>query len=211
MLSGVNAQVAIKVFGDDLPTLRRVQKQVEAAIASVDGVIDLFPEPQVLVERVEVSPRREDLARLGLDVHSIAETIELALEGEVVSHLLVGQYQYPIIVRLEPKDRKNLDSIRNLLVRGPDGDLLTLGDVADVRLGLTSNNVSRENVSRRIVVAHNVEGRSLGEVVADVETALAARPGRAASRLLHPHQRAVRGAGGGDARHRPPVDRLPRW
>jgi CzcA family heavy metal efflux pump len=173
MLSGVSAQVAIKVFGDDLPTLRRIQKQVEAAIASVEGVIDVFPEPQVLVERVEVSPRRQDLARLGLDVHSIAETIELALEGEVVSHLLVGQYQYPIIVRLEPKDRKNLDSIRNLLVRGPDGELLTLGDLADVRLGVTSNNVSRENVSRRVVVAHNVEGRSLGEVVADVETALA--------------------------------------
>lgn len=172
MLSGVSAQVAIKVFGDDLPTLRRIQKQVEAAITPVPGVIDIFPEPQVLVERIEVAPRRADLARLGLDVRSIAETIELALEGEVVSRLLVGQYYYPIIVRLDPKDRKNLDSIRNLLVRTPDGDLLTLGDLADVRLGLTSNNVSRENVSRRIVVAHNVQGRSLGEVVADVQKAL---------------------------------------
>jgi len=173
MLSGVSAQVAIKVYGDDLPTLRRIQEQVVAAVTPVPGVTDMFPEPQVLVERVEVSPRRDDLARLGLDVQSVAETIELALEGEVVSRLLVGQYYFPIIIRLEPEDRRNLDSIRNLLIRTPDGHLLTLGDTADVRLGLTSNNVSRENVSRRVVVAHNVEGRSLGEVVADVDKALA--------------------------------------
>ncbi len=172
MLSGVSAQVAIKVFGDDLAVLRRISSQVEAALAPIPGVTDIVAEPQVLVEHVEVSPRRHVLARHGFDVFDVAETIHLASEGETVSRLVIGQYYYPIILRLRLEDRKDIESIANLLVRAPDGDLLTLGDIADVRIGLTSHNVSRENVSRRIVVAHNVEGRSLGEVVADVDRAL---------------------------------------
>ncbi len=172
MLSGVNAQVAIKIFGEDLAVLRRAARQVEAAIRPLPGVTDVLPEPQVMVERVEVRPRRADLARLGLTVLDVANTVELALEGEAVSRLVRGAFHHPIVVHLEAKDRKNLASIRNLLVRTADGHLLPLGDVADVRLALTANNVSRENLSRRVVVAHNVEGRSLGEVVKDVETAL---------------------------------------
>ncbi len=172
MLSGVNAQVAIKIIGDDLTVLRRLAKEVEAAVKPVAGVTDLFPEPQVLVDQVEVRPRRGALARHGLDVHDVAETIELALEGEEVSRLIVGQYYFPIVVRLEAEDRRTLASVENLLVRTPAGGMLNLGDVADVRVGRTSNNVSRENVLRRVVVQHNVEGRSLGEVVADVKAAL---------------------------------------
>jgi Cu/Ag efflux pump CusA len=121
---------------------------------------------------VEVAPRRDDLARLGLTVREVAETVELALEGEEVSRLVEGAFYYPIILRLEEKDRKDIHSIGNLLLRTPGSRLLAIRDVADVRLALTATNVSRENVSRRIVVAHNVEGRALGEVVADLERAL---------------------------------------
>ncbi len=172
MLSGVNAQVAIKVFGPDLAELRRIAMRIEAAVEPISGVTDLIREPQVLVERVEVSPRRADLARQGLTVHDVAETVELAMEGHMISRLNLGQYFYPIVVRLAADDRKSLQSLRELMIRTHKNELLALGDVADVRLGLTSNNVNRENVSRRIVVSHNVEDRSLGEVVSDVERAL---------------------------------------
>ncbi|MHC4849068.1 MAG: efflux RND transporter permease subunit [Planctomycetota bacterium] len=151
LLSGVYAQVAVKVFGDDLPTLRRIGKEVEGALRGIDGVVDLNQEQQVLVEQIEVEPDRSALARQGLSVEDVAKTVELALEGEEVSRLILGQYSYPIVMRLEEKDRK---------------------DLPDVRLAKTPNKINRENVSRRLVVQHNVQGRSLGEVVADVETAL---------------------------------------
>jgi Cu/Ag efflux pump CusA len=171
MLSGVSAQVAIKIFGDDLAVLRRTANEVAATIRSVPGVADLIVEPQVLVEQVQVNPKREELARFGVDVHHVAETVELALEGEEVSRLILGQYSYPIILRLEHKDRKDLPTVRNLLLHA-DGRKLRLGDVADVRLSRTPNNINRENVLRRIVVQHNVQGRSLGEVVGEVDRAL---------------------------------------
>ncbi len=172
MLSGVNAQVAVKIFGPDLAQLRVIAKQVESALKPVPGVTDLIREPQILVERVEVKPRRRDLARQGLTVHDVAETVELAMEGEVISRLNQGQFFYPIVVRLAADDRASLQSLRELMIRTHRNELLALADVADVRMGLTSNNVNRENVSRRMVVSHNVEGRSLGEVVGDVDRAL---------------------------------------
>ncbi|MHC4939664.1 MAG: efflux RND transporter permease subunit [Planctomycetota bacterium] len=172
LLSGVYAQVAVKIFGDDLPALRRIGDAVENALRGIDGVVDLNQEQQVLVEQVEVEPDRAALARQGLSVEDVAETVELALGGEEVSRLILGQYSFPIVMRLEEKDRKDLPAVRGLIVRAEGGRVLRLDDLADVRLAKTPNNISRENVSRRLVVQHNVQGRSLGEVVADVETAL---------------------------------------
>jgi Cu/Ag efflux pump CusA len=172
MLSGVKAQVAIKVIGPDLDELRGLATQIEMQIRPIPGVKDLIVEPQVLVPNVEIQPRREQAARFGISVDQIAETIELSLGGEAVSRLVDGQYTYPIVVRTEAKDRASLDRIRNILIKTDAGDLLRLRDVAAVRLSATPNNINRENVSRRIVVQHNVAGRSLGEVVADVQTAL---------------------------------------
>ena len=126
----------------------------------------------MLIKRVEVDPRRDDLARHGLTVEDVAETIELALEGEVVSRMNKGRYFYPVVLRLEAEDRRSVKSLEQLLLRTPAGDLLNLSDVADVRVGQTPNNVNRENVGRRMVVQHNIEGRALGDVVADVKRVL---------------------------------------
>jgi CzcA family heavy metal efflux pump len=172
MLSGVKAQVAIKVFGPDLDMLRRVAGDVEDAVRPISGVVDLYTEPQVLVDQVVVTPRREHLARFGLNVSDVAEVVELSLEGERLSLMQVDQFTYPIVIRLEEGDRMNLDSIRNLYLDTGEGKRVRLSDVADVRMSKTPNSINRENVSRRIAVQHNVEGRSLGEVVGDVEKAL---------------------------------------
>lgn len=172
MLSGVKAQVAIKIFGPELSVLRRLAAEVEDAVRTVPGVADLYTEPQVLVDHVVVEPKRELLARFGLNVEDVAETVELALEGERLSLMQIGQFTFPVVIRLEKEDRGNLDSIRNLYLHSAEGRHVRLSEVADVRMSKTPNNINRENVSRRIAVQHNVVGRSLGEVVADVQIAL---------------------------------------
>ena len=172
LLSGVTAQVAIKVEGPDLAVLQGIAKSIEQAVGSVDGVTDLMVQQTKLTARIEVQPRRADLGRHGLRVSDIAETVELALEGEEVSRLIKGEFSYPIIVRLRPEDRRDLHALGALRVRGRDGRTLALEDVADVKEGYTVNFVKRENQTRLIAVQHNVEGRSLGEVVTDVEKAL---------------------------------------
>lgn len=172
MLSGVKAQVAVKVFGPDMDTLRSIAKDVEGVLKEVDSVKDLMIEPQVLVPNVVIKPNREQLARHGLSVDDVGEVVELSLGGEEVSRLVQGRYVYPIVLRLEEKDRKDLEKIKNLYIRKNDDSLIRLSDIADVETTLTSNNIKHENVGRRIVVQHNVAGRSLGEVVADVNKAL---------------------------------------
>jgi CzcA family heavy metal efflux pump len=173
LLSGVNAQVAIKVFGPDLDVLRRTATEIEATIRPIAGVADLFVEPQVLMRQVSVTPRREDLASRGIEVERVTELVELGLEGDEVSRMVVGQTAYPIVLRLRPEDRADLERISELSLEGARGERVPLSEVADVGLTWTPNNVNHENVSRRVVVQHNVQGRSLGEVVADVEKALA--------------------------------------
>jgi CzcA family heavy metal efflux pump len=172
LLSGVKAQVALKIFGPDLDVLRRLAREVEAAVRPIPGVVDLYVEPQVLIDQIAVVPRREALARFGLSVRDVAGLVELALEGEVLSSMQRENLLFPMVIRLEEKDRKNLDRIRSLYLRTPEGRRLLLSDVAEVKVAKTPNNINRENVSRRIVVQHNVAGRSLGEVVADVKRAL---------------------------------------
>jgi CzcA family heavy metal efflux pump len=172
LLSGVNAQVAIKISGPDLEVLRSAAKEAEDAIRPVNGVRDLFTEQQVLVDQITVKPDRERFGRAGLTVEHVGETVELALAGEEISRMTQGQTSFPIIVRLEPKDRADIAAIRNLMIRSESGVPIRLGDVALVEVTKTPNNINRENASRRIVVQHNVGGRSLGEVVADVDRAL---------------------------------------
>jgi CzcA family heavy metal efflux pump len=172
LLSGVNAQVAIKVFGPDLERLRDIATQVAAAVKPIPGVADLYIEQQILMRQVNVVPRRDDLARHGIPVERVARTVELGLEGAEVSRLTVGQVAYPIVLRLREKDRADLDALRDMPIESSADRPVRLAEVADVGLTWTPNDVNRENVSRRVVVQHNVQGRALGEVVADVERAL---------------------------------------
>lgn len=173
LLSGVTAQVAIKMVGEDLPTLRRVAQRIESAIQGIEGVVDLRLESQVLVDRVEIQPRRQDLARRGMTVDDIAETVELALEGEVLTRFIEGPLSWPIVLRLREEDRGSLEAIRGLLIERDHAAPVRLGDVAEVRLGSTPTAIQHDNAERRIVVSHNVEGRPLGDVVLDVRAAIA--------------------------------------
>ncbi|MFT7617789.1 MAG: CzcA family heavy metal efflux pump [Planctomycetota bacterium] len=172
LLSGVTASVAIKISGPDLDVLRSTAEEVEGLVSGINGVRDLYVEPQVMIDQVEVKPNRSALAALGLRVSDVAETVELAMGGEEVSRMQVGQISFPIVVRLEKEDRNSLEKLKNLYLRRDDGELLLLSDVAKVAVTKTPNNINRENVQRRVVVQHNVEGRPLSDVVADLEKVL---------------------------------------
>ena len=172
LLSGVTAQVAIQITGPDLALLRDVAGEVEARVRPVEGVRDLFTEQQVLVDHVRVEPDRWALARAGLSTADLAETVEIAMGGRHLSTFRVGQAAYPVTVQLAAADRAELAQLEGLYVPAADGRRVRLGDVASVGLHPSPSTIQRENVQRRVVVQHNVAGRSLGEVVGDVERAL---------------------------------------
>ena len=171
-LSGVQAQVAVKIYGPDLNILRSLAKEAERAIRPINGVTDLMVEPQVLVPNIAIIPDRERLARHGLSIQDIGDTVEHSLGGEAVSNFFKGRYVYPIILRLKEKNRQSLQDIENLTIRKHDSRLIKLRDIASVQQTLTPTNIKHENIGRRIAVQHNISGRSPTEVIADINKAL---------------------------------------
>ncbi|MEO5618255.1 MAG: efflux RND transporter permease subunit [Candidatus Eisenbacteria bacterium] len=170
LLSGVRAQIAIKVFGTDLATLRQKAGEVQAAVADIPGLVDLQTERQVLVPQLQVRVNRERAALYGLQAGSLNQWLETALAGRVVGQILEGQFGYDLVVRLPEELRARPEPIRNLLVDTPSGAKVPLHAVADVQETWGPNLIQHEDVQRRIVVSANVAGRDLGAVVADIET-----------------------------------------
>lgn len=169
VLSGVRSQIAVKIFGPDLEQLRRIGQQVDTQMQTVLGIVDLQLEPQVPIDQIQIVFDREAAARYGLSVGNLAETIETALNGRVVSQVLEDQQTFDLVVWLEPSARNNLVTIENLLIDKPNGERIPLSQVARIRKGTGPNTINRENVSRRIVVSANVEGRDLRSVVNEIQ------------------------------------------
>ncbi|HWA99341.1 MAG TPA: efflux RND transporter permease subunit [Pirellulales bacterium] len=168
MLSGVKAQVAIKVFGDNLDTLRTRAEELRSAIASVAGVTDLFVEQQVEIPQVQVRLHRDRLATRGLNTDDVNRFIETAMNGRVVSEVVLGQRKFDLAVRLDEPYRQASGQLRRLTLELPDGGHVPLEAVADVVTGSGPNTINRENVQRRIVVQCNVAGRDLAGVMHDI-------------------------------------------
>jgi CzcA family heavy metal efflux pump len=175
LLSGVRAQIAVKIFGEDLATLRQKGAEVQAAVADVDGLVDLQTERQVLVPQLQVRVDRERAAMYGLQAGALNEWLETALAGRTVGQVLEGQFGYDLVVRLPEEIRGRPESIRTLLVDTPSGAKVPLEAVADIQETWGPNQVQHEDAQRRIVVSANVSGRDLGAVVRDLETRVAQR------------------------------------
>jgi CzcA family heavy metal efflux pump len=167
--SGVRAALAVKVYGTDLEELRRRAQEVRGVMAAVPGVVDLLVEPQIEVPQIQVNIDRDAAARYGLTPGVLAETLETALGGHTVSQLLQEQRAYDLVVWFDEASRNNLDAIRSTLVSTPSGARVPLGQLATVRKTGGPNTINRENVSRRIVVQANVQGRDLNSVVTDLQ------------------------------------------
>ena len=169
VLSGVRSSIAVKIFGPDLAELRKIGQQVEQQMATVNGVIDLQLEPQLPVPQIQIKFDRDAASRFGHTVGDLAETIETALNGRVVSQVLENQQSFDLVVWFKPEARQNLDTIRNLLIDTPNGQKVPLGSVAKIEEGKGPNTINRENVSRLIVVSANAKGRDLRSIVNEIE------------------------------------------
>ena len=165
MLSGSRANVAVKVFGDDLQALRGLAQQVHAAMRGVDGVVDLSIEQQTEIPTVRVRFDRSALARYGLGAGAAAEALETTSLGRDVGQILEGQVSFPLVIRYSVQNGSDLNSIREIMIDTPSGARVPLSAVAEIREDRGPNFISRENVQRKIVVQCNVAGRDLRSVV----------------------------------------------
>lgn len=169
VLSGVRAQVVIKVFGQDLQVLREVSHDVYDAISDIEGVVDLQLEPQVEVSQVRLQVRREEAMRVGLAPGDLAPLLETAYRGRVVSQIVDGEMFHDLVVWYDEEARNSPERIQETILDTPSGRRVTLGQVARVVDTSGPNTIYREQVERRVVVQCNVAGRDLSRVVRDIE------------------------------------------
>lgn len=167
VLSGVNAAIAIKIFGPDIPTLHQKAKEIESVMKTVQGAVDVQVEPIIPIPEISIRIDRAAAARYGLSVGDLSKTIEEAFRGITVSQVLEGQKTFDLFVWFEPEYRNNLDVIQATLVDTPSGAKVPIGSIAQVEYGTSPNTIRHENVSRNVVIQANVSGRDLGGVIAD--------------------------------------------
>jgi CzcA family heavy metal efflux pump len=173
MLSGTRANIAVKVFGDDLGTLRRLGERVRAATATVPGVVDLSLEQQMDVPFVRFVLNRPAIAHYGLRPGDVAEAIETSLAGATVGRVFDRGTAFDLTVKFDPTSSADFERIADLPIDTPTGAIVPVRLLASVRREQGPNMVLRENVQRRIVISCNVAGRDLGSVVNDIRTAVA--------------------------------------
>jgi CzcA family heavy metal efflux pump len=172
LLSGVRAQVAIKVFGEDLTELRALAGQIKEAAETVPGAVDVQVERLVLVPQLTIRLDRDALQRYGMQTGEVARDLEVLYGGKVVSQILDGQKSFDLVLRAVAEDRENLENIRQTQIHTPEGVLIPLESIAHIEYEKGINSVSHENGQRRIVVSANVQGRDLGSTVADIQKAV---------------------------------------
>ena len=173
MLSGTRASIAINIYGPDLQVLREIGREVEALAAAVPGAVDVAMEPQADVPQVRVAMDRSALARHGMTPAHLADAIGVAFAGEPVARVLEGQRSFDLVVRFAEPYRGSLERIGAAPVSTPVGTQVPLETLAAIRRDAGPNQISRENVQRKIVVQSNVAGRDVGSVVGEIEQTIA--------------------------------------
>lgn len=173
MVTGVRSEIAVKIFGDDLDKLRELSEQIARILRTVPGAQDIRIERLSGQQSLTIDIDRNAIARNGINVADVHELIETAVGGREVSILYEGERRFSIVVRFPQHFRDSIESIRNLLLRAPDGVTVPLYTVANISIADGPAQVSRENAKRRVVVGSNVEGRDLGGFVAEVQERIA--------------------------------------
>ncbi|MDX2081397.1 MAG: efflux RND transporter permease subunit [Terrimicrobiaceae bacterium] len=169
LLSGVRAQIAVKLFGDDLTTLREKAEEIRAVMSAVPGVVDLQVEKQVLIPQLHVRIDRQQARKYGVMAGEVAEYGELAMNGRTVGQILEEQRTYDLVLRLTDEARNDPEAIKRIPIDTVAGRVLPLGLLADVEEAKGPNIINRENVRRRIVIQANVSGRDLVSAVSDIQ------------------------------------------
>ncbi|CAG0926487.1 Cobalt-zinc-cadmium resistance protein CzcA [Rhodocyclaceae bacterium] len=178
LLSGVRAQIALKVYGDDLDVLRGLAEDLRARLAKIPGIADLSVEKQVLIPQIKIRLDYEQAARHGVAPGALLRALEQMIEGERITQIVEGNKRFDLVVRL-PEHARDAAALSQLLVETPGGHV-PLARLATIEDGEGPNQVSRENARRRIVLSANGSGRDLSQVVADIRAELAAMQERGA-------------------------------
>jgi CzcA family heavy metal efflux pump len=173
MLSGVKAQVGVKIYGDDLDLLRQKAEQVKAEMALVPGVTDLMIEPQVIIPQLRIEMDRAQLKQLGLQINDVNQFLQTAMNGKVASEVLDGMRTFDLTVRLQENYREDINALQRLPIQLPEGGTVPLGNVAHIYESGGPNTVNRENVRRRVVIQCNVADRGVVDVVQDIKKIIA--------------------------------------
>ncbi|MEL7497764.1 MAG: efflux RND transporter permease subunit [Planctomycetota bacterium] len=172
MVSGVYAQIAVKIYGDDLDQLQQLANEAKASMSTIEGLTDPIVEPIQKTSELHIRLRSDDLATYGVTRAYVARILQTALQGEVISQVLDGQRRFDLLVRIEEEFRTDYANLERLRIDLPNGNQVELSDLADVEDGMGPNAVYRENARRRIVIRCNTLGRDLSSAVAAIERQL---------------------------------------
>ena len=169
MLSGTQASIAIKLFGDNLNEMFVIGNRIKSAISGVEGIADLNVEQQIERPELKITPKRDMLARYGISLPAFAEFVTVNMAGETVSQVYEEGKTFNLVVRASEDNRGDMESIRNLMIDDADGCKIPLSYVADVESSMGPNTINRENVKRKVVISANTRGRDLRSVVNDIQ------------------------------------------
>ena len=173
MLSGTQASIAIKLFGDDLNKMYAIGNQIKESIQSVEGIADLNVEQQVERPELKIVPKREMLARYGITLPQFNEMLSVCMAGEAVSQVYEDGKAFNLVVRAGESHRSTMERLQDLMLDTPQGQAVPLADLADVVSATGPNTINRENVKRKIVISANTSGRDLRSVVNDIQDRIA--------------------------------------
>lgn len=169
MLSGTRANIAIKIFGNDLNQLFSLSNQIQAQIEPIPGLVDVSVEQQIEIPQIQIRANRDRLNQYGIRIGEFNEFVDVALAGETVSQIFDGSKTYNVILRLDDPNRNSIERIRDILIDMHDGQKIPLHYVADVVSTSGPNTINRENVERKTVVSANVAGRDQKSAVAEIQ------------------------------------------
>ncbi|TXK50051.1 efflux RND transporter permease subunit [Pontibacter qinzhouensis] len=169
MLSGTRANIAIKIFGPELPKMFSIAKQVEQQANSIEGLVDVSVEQQIEIPQIQIKARRDMLAKYGITTGEFAEYVDVAFAGEKVSEVYEGARSFDLVVRYDESSRGEFEKMKNALIDTHDGQKIPLHYVADVVSTSGPNTINRENVQRKTVVSANVAGRDQRSAVEELQ------------------------------------------
>ena len=173
MLSGTKANIAIKLFGSDLNKMYEIGQKIKNSISGVEGIADINVEQQVERPELNITPKREMLARYGISLPEFAEVVRVMMEGEVVSTVYEGNRSFDLTLKVNDDARSSIERISDLTIDTGDGKKVPLSYVADIKSAAGPNTVNRENVSRKLVVSCNATGGELAKAVGAIREKIA--------------------------------------
>lgn len=173
MLSGTKANIAIKLFGSDLNKMYEIGQKIKTSISGVEGIADINVEQQVERPELNITPKREMLARYGISLPEFAEVVRVMMEGEVVSTVYEGNRSFDLTLKVNDDARSSIERITDLTIDTGDGKKVPLSYVADIKSSAGPNTINRENVSRKLVVSCNATGGELAKAVGAIREKIA--------------------------------------